>query len=45
MSDKSHGGYCGNTHPFSEIKLPPSQRRQLGIAFKVLGSGSEEKEP
>lgn len=25
VSDKSRGGYCGNTHPFSEIKLPPSQ--------------------
>lgn len=23
--DKSYRGYCGNTHPFPEIKLPPSQ--------------------
>lgn len=25
VSDKSYGGYCGNTHPFPKIKLPLSQ--------------------
>lgn len=36
VSDKSRGGYCGNTHPFSEIKLPPSQEIDWEASWKWL---------
>lgn len=32
--DKSRGGYCENTHPFTEIKLLPSLEIDRGGNWK-----------